>query len=198
MKKSHLIAAVCVLFLTGVSAYGQQGDLAFGVSTIIAPSASADANGNVFPSLTGGAYPVFSGDVIFFKRQLGFGGDVAWRGSRGSFEGFPYRPLFYDFNAVWVAPGAKHVTPELAAGIGAESVRFYQNFITCGFTSCTNYTSSNHFMAHFGAGLRLYVKGNFFVRPEAHLYLVHNNVEFSSGRATRLGLSIGYTFRPPQ
>ena len=199
LKKSHLIAAVCVLFLKGISAYGQQGDVAFGVSTLIAPAAST-VNGNLLPSLTGGAYPVFSGDVIFFKRQLGIGGDVAWKGSRGSFQGFPYRPIFYDFNAVWVAPGAKHITPELAAGIGAESVRFYGNFIICGSfsSSCTNYTSSNHFMAHFGGGLRLYVKGNFFVRPEAHLYLVHNNVEFSSGRATRVGLSIGYTFRPPQ
>jgi hypothetical protein len=164
-----------------------------------APSASS-ASGNYSPqSLTGGAYPIFSGDVIFYKHQFGISGDVAWKASRGNYLGiYPYRPIFYDFNAIWVPSGLKRVAPQLEAGIGAESIRFYQNFFVCGFSGCTNYSSSNHFLGHFGGGLRLYVKGNFFVRPEAHLYLVHNNLEFSSGRTTRFGVSIGYTFRPPQ
>ena len=49
-------------------------------------------------------------------------------------------------------------------------------------------------MGAFGAGLKLYPKGGFFVRPEAKLYLVNNNLNFSSAYATRYGLSIGYTF----
>jgi hypothetical protein len=49
-------------------------------------------------------------------------------------------------------------------------------------------------MGHFGAGVKIYVHGNFFVRPEANFYLIRNNVEFSSAYATRVGASLGYTF----
>jgi hypothetical protein len=51
-------------------------------------------------------------------------------------------------------------------------------------------------MGHLGAGLKYNVWGHMFVRPEAHLYLINNNVEFSSPRAYRFGVSIGYTFSP--
>jgi hypothetical protein len=33
-----------------------------------------------------------------------------------------------------------------------------------------------------------------FVRPEAHLYLVHNNFEFAGSRANSAGVSVGYSF----
>ena len=199
MKRLTLQGALSTLLLAVGTAHGQQGDVAFGVGTITAPSALSASGNYSQQSLTGGAYPVFSGDVIFYKRRFGIGGEVAWRASQGKYQGFfPFRPIFYDFNAIWVPGTLRHIAPQLEAGIGAESVRFYQNFFLCGFSGCTNYSSSNHFLGHFGGGLRLYIKGNFFVRPEAHLYLVHNNFEFSSGRATRFGLSIGYTFRPPQ
>jgi hypothetical protein len=202
------VVIVCMILMPGM-AVAQSGDVAFGVGTLSAPSASS-ASGNYYPqSLNGGAFPVFSGDVIFFKHQFGVSGNVAWRASQGNYTVFqpfggalqpialqPYRPIFYDFNGIWAPNRLKRAVPQLEAGIGAESLRFYQGFFSCGFTGCTNYTSSNHFLGHFGGGLKLYVKGGFFVRPEAHLYLVHNNVEVSSGRATRYGISIGYTFRP--
>jgi hypothetical protein len=89
---------------------------------------------------------------------------------------------------------SKRVAAELSAGIGAESVRFYTNYITCGYFSCTNYNTSTHFLGQFGAGLKLYARGGFFIRPEAHFYLINNNFEFSSNYAVRYGGSIGYTF----
>jgi hypothetical protein len=49
-------------------------------------------------------------------------------------------------------------------------------------------------MGDFGAGLKFYPKGGFFIRPEAKVYLVTNNQLFSSSYATRFGASIGYTF----
>ena len=64
----------------------------------------------------------------------------------------------------------------------------------CGNGYNTNYSSDKHFMGDFGAGIKFYPKGGFFVRPEAKLYLVNNNLNFSSARITRFGLSIGYTF----
>ncbi len=201
MKQIRLRPLLVVILAIGVSAgfslpaqaQGQL-DFAVGMSTLSAPSAS-EASGNHSPqSLTGGIYPTFSGDFMLFK-NFGVQGELAWKGGRGEWGGFqPYRPLFYDFNAMYQPRLAKGTYLELLGGIGAQSTRFYTPNQVCNQVSCTNYVSVNHFMGHFGAGIKAYPFGhNFFVRPEAHLYLVNNNQEFSSFRAVRYGLSIGYT-----
>jgi hypothetical protein len=196
LRKLSLVAVLVLPFLISGSLHAQQFDVAFGLGTLTAPSASS-ASGNHAPvSLTGGAYPVFSADLLL-KRQFGVSGELAWRGSQNLYGGFqPYRPLFYDINGIYAPKLGKHAAAEVMAGIGWESLRFYQPFTTCGAISCTDFVSSNHFMGHIGGGLRYYFLGHFFVRPEAHLYLVHNNEEFSSPRATRFGISLGYTFAP--
>ena len=197
-RKQTLIASLCAFFLIAAAARGQQVDAAFGLSTVSAPSAASASANYSAQSLTGGAYPSFSGDFLI-KKQFGVNGEISWRASQAFYQGFyPFRPIFYDFNGIWIPQLGKHFAGELMAGIGAESARFYQPFIICGFNGCTNYVSSNHSLGHFGGGIRAYLFGNFFVRPEAHLYLIRNNFEFSSARATRFGVSIGYTFRPQQ
>jgi hypothetical protein len=160
------------LFLLGVTvalgsvASAQQIDFAFGMGTISAPAASQVPTINQPPvSLTGGLYPAFSGDVLLHK-QFGIGGNIAWRASQATPPGAqPYRPILWDIDVV-----------------------------NCSYFSCTNYVTSSHFMGQFGAGLKLYAHGGFFVKPEVHLYLVNNNVEYSSSHAVRYGGSIGYTF----
>jgi len=82
------------------------------------------------------------------------------------------------------------------AGIGGEDLRFYTPDTTCGFTSCTNYISSNHFAGHIGADLRFYFWGHAFIRPEAHYYIVRNNHEFNDVNPSRFAISIGYSFMP--
>ena len=52
-------------------------------------------------------------------------------------------------------------------------------------------------MGAFGGGVRVYVTDHIFIRPEVRLYLIHNNFQFSSGHATRAGVSIGYSFGGP-
>ena len=136
----------------------------------------------------------FSADFLL-RHHFGVGAEVAWRAHQGLYGGYqPYRPLFYDFNAIYVPQLTKKVSAELMGGVGGEDLRFYQGVYNCNFVSCTNYVSSQHFMEHLGAGLRFYVWGHVFVRPEAHVYFVNNNREFSSNRAGRYGVSIGYTF----
>src|SRR5262249_42320666 len=117
----------------------QQIDVAFGVNALNAPSAS-DADSNHQPqSLTGGAYPSFSADAIFYK-NLGVQGEFAWRASRADYQGVqPDRPMFYDFNAIYAPKLAPHVQLELLAGIGAQATRFYQPFQICDFYTCKNY-----------------------------------------------------------
>ncbi len=198
MKRLAYFAGFCLYFLMQPAARGQAFDVAFGMGTLTAPSASS-ASGKYQPvSLTGGLYPSFSGDFLF-KGRFGVQSEVAWRAGKSSYAGFfPYRPIFYDFNGIYAPRFGKSAGAELMAGIGVADIRFYGPFINCGSFGCSNFTSSNHFLGHFGGGLRLYVHGNFFIRPEAHLYLIRNNFEFSSGRATRFGMSIGYTLGPPQ
>ena len=194
MRKLSLLVSLLTLCLMGGGAQAQHVDLAFGVSGLSAPAGSTDSSGVFFPTMSGGAYPGFSGDVLL-AHHLGVEGELFWRASQNLYGGYqPYRPLFYDFNAIWAPRLTKSITAEVMAGIGAESLRFYTPYPVCNFFTCTNYVSSDHFMGDIGGGIRYYVWHNAFVRPEARLYLVHNNAEFSSGRAARYGMSIGYSF----
>ncbi len=204
MNHSKLSTAVLLAFSFTVlvaftaTAGAQQVEFAVGVNTLAAPGASY-AQGNHAPvSLNGGAYASFSGDAIFFK-NFGVQGELAWKWSRGEWGGYqPYRPMFYDFNGMWAPHLNNKVQAELLAGIGAQSTRFYTPNQVCDFYTCTNYVSINHFMGHFGGGLKAYIHGGLFVRPEVHLYLVQDDQEFSSGRALRYGFSVGYTFGVPR
>ncbi|MFI5104962.1 MAG: hypothetical protein ACHP79_08570, partial [Terriglobales bacterium] len=147
-------------------------------------------------TISGGAYPTLSGDFLIHK-GLGVGMAVSWRSSQNT-DIFlqPYRPILYDFNAVYAPELGKKVQAELQGGVGLESLRFYTPFLTCGtFSGCTNFVSSNHFMTHVGGGLRFYVTNSIFIRPEAHLYFVRNNVEFSGPRVQRFAVSIGYSLK---
>ncbi|MGZ4878456.1 MAG: hypothetical protein ACXVIO_09730 [Candidatus Angelobacter sp.] len=191
MKKlSFLVMTFALIFLMGSPAHAQQFDLSFGVSGLIGQSSTADLQ-----TIGGGAYPTFGLDFLFFH-NLGVGFNAAFRANQNLYQGqLPFRPFFYDVDAVYAPPLGKRAQAELSAGIGTESVRFYTPTFQCSFTGCTNFVSSNHFLGQFGAAIRLYVTPKIFIRPEAHLYTVHNNVEFSGSRATRFGVSIGYSFK---
>ena len=197
MRRLILLSVVSGFLLAlSAMAYGQQFDAAFGINGLKAPSAS-NAGPDYSPqTIGGGVYPKFSADFLFWH-NAGINGEVSWRVGQNLYQGFqPFRPVFFDFNGIWAPSLGKRAAVDLMAGIGAESVRFYQPTYNCGFTGCTNYTSDNHFMGHFGGGIRLYVTSNVFVRPSVDLFMVHNNFEFSGARATQFGLSVGYSFRP--
>jgi hypothetical protein len=175
-------------------ACAQQLDVAFGLGGVSSTSAF-NASGSYFPqSIGGGVFPGFSADYLFHHR-MGVEGEIFWRSGQNLYAGYqPFRPIFWDFNGIWAPVVSSRFAPELLAGIGSETVRFYQPYLVCGGFGCTNYTSESHLMGDFGGGLRLYVTHSIFVRPEARLYLIHNNYLFSSGHATRYGMSIGYSF----
>jgi hypothetical protein len=188
-KLSFLVMTFALIFLLGRPAQAQQFDLSAGVSGLTGPS-STDLQ-----TIGGGAYPTFGLDFLFFH-NLGVGFNAAFRAKQNLYQGqLPFRPFFYDVDAVYAPPLGKRAQLELSAGIGAESLRFYTPSFQCSFTGCTNFVSSNHFLGQFGAAIRFYVTPRIFIRPEAHLYEVHNNIEFPSSRATRFGVSIGYSFK---
>lgn len=181
----------CALFLVQATAHAQQIDVAYGGGSISAPAATSTSE-----TLSGGYYNTISGDVLFYH-HLGVGAAVSWRGTRNNYLGnvsLPYRPVFFDFDAVYdpSLPLVHFIQPQLEAGIGAEDIRFYCSSCYNPFTG-TTYISSKHFMGHFSVGLKFYVMGNFFVRPQIGWYVVHNNVEFSAINATNYAIAIGYT-----
>jgi hypothetical protein len=195
-KPAFIVFFLGALLLMASAAQAQtQLDLAFGVSGVKGTSANNVSGASFFPQdVGGGAFPTFSGDFLLFK-HFGIDGEVSWRATRNLSQGFlPFRPIFYDFGVIYTPPLGKRAALELTTGIGGESIRFYQGFLTCNFFQCTDFTSSNHLLWEVGGGLRLYAWHNVFIRPEARFYLVRNNFEFSSNHATRLGVSVGYSF----
>jgi hypothetical protein len=205
LRKLAFFATVIAFFALPHLAAAQQGDAMLGFGTVMSPGA-AECSPSFSSSLyeicpeKGGFYPNISADVIFHHR-IGVGFDAVWRGGQGLFgssQGQPYRPILYDFNAVYQPRITKKVGLDLMGGIGWQSTRFYgfQATASCEyFYAC--YTSSNHFLVDVGGGLRYYVWGHVFVRPEAHYYNILNNTDvFTSGNVIRVGASIGYTIGP--
>ena len=201
LKKFAFLAAFAIFLACSNFVAAQQADAMLGFGTVMSPSAaSCGASGfaNYVCPEKGGLYPNISADVIFHRR-VGIGFDASWRASQGNFAGVgvPYRPILFDINAVYQPRLSKKAGLDLMGGIGWQDTRFYSSNYNCSFVSCTNYTSSNHFLVDLGAGVRYYVWGHVFLRPEAHYYHVLNNTDFfSSGNIIRVGASIGYTIGP--
>ncbi len=196
MKNLIVVISLCGLCLCAAASSAQQVDVAFAGGTVSSPASNGlTSSANFTPSLRGGTFIGFNGDVLFHG-NLGVQAEVNWRASQGSYAGLvPFRPVFFDFNAIYAKRFSKTIGAEALGGIGAESVRFYSGSYNCDYYgNCSNYNSSNHFLVDFGGGLRIYAWHNFFVRPEVRMYYVHNNSEFSSGFVARYGASIGYTF----
>jgi hypothetical protein len=193
LRKLALLASVSVFLFLAQFAAAQQGDAMFG-GNILTSSGSCDPNTGLCPE-KGGFYPSVSADVIFHKR-VGFNFETAWRASQGSYGGQPYRPIITDFNAMYQPKLSKKVGADLMAGIGWQSTRFYLPYCT-GTFSCNNFVSTRHFLVDVGGGIRYYVWGHFFVRPEVHFYHINNNTDvFSNDNVFRAGASIGYTIGP--
>ena len=202
--KIYRVMPVMFILLVRVSRVreGTNGDVYFGGGSASDGSTNQSINtfgdGNVYhtPKL-GGAFGKFGADYMF-KPTLGFGGEYSFRFAQAPYAGLNYRPKFYDFNAIWMPiSSSKQVVPELQAGIGGATLSFYFPQQCIGGLACSSSTylvSSSHFQTHLSAGLRLYVKGGIFIRPQFDIHYVHNFYQFSSSWVPEYGAVIGYTF----
>lgn len=167
----------------------------FGGNALLSPG-SCNATSGTCPE-KGGFYPSVSADVVFHKR-IGFNWETSWRASQGSYVGQPFRPILTDFNALYEPVLSKKVRLDLMGGVGWQSTRFYLPYCTNGY-SCDNFVSTRHFLTDVGGGIRYYVWGHVFVRPEIHYYYIQNNTDaFSNTNVFRVGASIGYTIGGPE
>jgi len=201
LRKLFLLSTVFAFFLLGNLASAQQADAMIGFGTIASTNSSSNCTTfsiNCVGAETGGLYTTLSGDVIFHRR-IGFNFEANWRTKQGldNFGQF-YRPILFDFNGDFQPRFGKKIGADLLGGIGWQTTRFYafNNSSSClVFGAC--YTSDNHFLVHVGGGLRYYVYGHAFVRPEVHLYHILNNTDvFTNSNVIRVGASIGYTIGP--
>jgi len=202
LRKYAVIAVLFAFFAVAHSASAQQADATLGFGALLSPSGGSCTTDPItgFPYCPqkGGVYPAVGADVIFHRR-IGFGFDVAWRGGQGNYggSGLPYRPILLDFNGVYQPKLSKKAGLDLVGGIGWQSTRFYSANYQCNYFSCTNFVSSHHFLIDVGAGVRYYVWGHMFVRPEVRYYWINNNTaDFTSNSVIRVGGSIGYTIGP--
>ncbi len=196
-----LLISVCAALAAFADfALAQTIDVSAGIAAIDAPGTRVADNISHQPlSLTGGAYLVISGDYLFFHKTIGVEGEFVRRQAEDQdpVNFLPYRPLFYDANAIWTKKFFKRFSAELEGGAGVETTRFY----TAGCGSSGNcYVNKNHFMGDVGAGIKIYplqrsIFHHIFIRPEGRYYFIRAAQEFSSDHAIRFGASIGYSFK---
>jgi len=152
----------------------------------------------------GGAFGVFGVDYMF-RPHLGFNGEYAFRFAQAPFlpaVGLNMRPSFFDFNAVYepTIGSDSRVVPVLEGGIGDARVALYvaQNCTVTGINCSSSYPAginANHFQLHAGAGVKLYVKGNIFIKPQFDFHYVPNLTDqFAHNYVPQATISIGYTF----
>ena len=125
--------------------------------------------------------------------------EFSWKPSTSNYAGIQYRPLFYDFNAVWQPIKTSRFVPEVQAGIGGTTVRFSANGQTCDqLVGCSNVSlgqeSSSHFQTHLGVAARLYATHHLFVRPAIDAHYVNNFFQFGSNWVPQYSLGVGYSF----
>jgi hypothetical protein len=201
-------SAILLLALTLMGfkvASAQSADLYFGLGTATANASLVPSdtfgNGTLYnPPKMGGLFATFGGGFMITP-HFGVGAETSFRMSRGSYAGLTYRPNFYDVNAIYhPISGRKRIVPEFQAGLGGVNLKFYANQQYCdAFAGCsssnTYLESSNHLQAHFSAGLRMYVKNNFYIRPQVDVHWVNNFFQFGSSWVPEYGAAVGYTFR---
>jgi hypothetical protein len=209
------IPLLALLLLAGVRQAGAQGVSAyFGVGSALDSAATSpgcspqfildEVTGNCEAAPTmGGVFGVFGADFMI-KPHLGINAEYSFRFAQANYlpaAGLNIRPAFYDFNAIYQpSSGDKHFVPVLEGGIGGAKSSFYitqQGCITAG--TCVNQSqflvSSNHFLLHGAVGLKMYVKGDMFLKPQVDFRWVDNlNQQYGRNFVPEFTMSIGYSF----
>jgi hypothetical protein len=201
------IPLIFALGLIAPFASAQSVDAYFGVGTATDSSSgnSIDTFGTGNPFTTpklGGAFGKAGADVMLTP-YIGVNADVDFRFTHGAYAGLGYRPIFYDFNAIFAPTGRrlKRVVPEIQAGLGAVNLKFYtpsasfcDAFAGCSGIGNNFYESSNHFQVHLAAGLRLYATQHLFFQPQVDAHWVNNFFQFGDNWVPEYSASVGWSF----
>jgi hypothetical protein len=127
-------------------------------------------------------------------KQLGVGAEISWKTSQGDYAGIPYRPILYNFDAIFRPAKftTKRSVPELRGGIGGARLRF----VPVDDQSCAQVPgcpASNHFQQHVAVATRWYLTNHLFLRPAFDLHHVNNLFEFGSDWVPEYSVGIGFS-----
>lgn len=196
-KLALLTSTTCAVVLLAAFASAQDVnhvDIAAGGSTLYSFATNNSSLAYIPPVERGGTFTGLSAAIVL-KNHYGLFAEGSWRYHKTLYNGYQeFRPAFFDVNVMYSRHVAHKTQGELMAGVGDESLIFYNQFGICGASACGARVSANHFAVHAGADLRYHFLKAFFIRPEIHYYLIPDNAEFRSDHVLRLGASIGYTF----
>lgn len=197
LKASTLKATLAVCAIAGFAgiARAQQVDAAVGGSILESPAPKSASLAFLPPADSGGVFANFSLQYLT-ENSRGLNIEGAFRAKEGLYNNYQYfRPVLYDVNYVLARKFAARFRGDFMAGVGGETLIFYQKTATCLYgNGCSTHVNDTHFLVHAGFGLRYQVFRNIFVRPEVHYYFIPNNDEFHSDHVLRAGASVGYTF----
>lgn len=214
---STLLLGTLTVRAQGVSPYFGMGSAIDGAGTSVNTTDPATGltvtclPGNLFDSITGncepgpkigGLFGVFGVDFMF-RPHFGVNGEYAFRFAQSDYlpaAGLKFRPGFYDFNAVYEPIAGRHIVPIIEGGIGGARIALYQaqTVSVTGITSTFSYPAglnANHFQVHGAFGVKLYVKGNIFIKPQFDIhYVTHLTDQFERNWVPQYTVAVGYTF----
>ena len=149
----------------------------------------------------GGLFGLFGADFMF-KKHLGVSGEYVFHFKRSPFlagDSLNMRPAFYDINALWQPVMGKRIIPALQAGAGIARISLYTTGTPItGVTDLSSFPAGahrNHFQLHLAAGLKVFVRGNLFVKPQFDFRYVRSlKDQFGRDIVPEFSGSVGYTF----
>jgi hypothetical protein len=152
------------------------------------------SDGNLYKTPSMGGFFAHIGASVFVTKRVGVGAEISWRTSQGDYAAIPYRPGFYNVDAIFRPSKftTKRLLPELHAGVGGARMRF----TPADDQSCAQVRgcpASNHFQQHIAAAARWYLTGHFFLRPAFDLHHVNDLFEFGSNWVPQYSVGIGYS-----
>jgi hypothetical protein len=208
-------AAFLVLFLFAgaqlASAQGVSAYFGLGTATNSATTSPGCGAKQIFDDVTGfcepgptmgGAFGVFGADFMI-KPHFGVNGEYSFRFGQADYlpaAALKVRPTFYDFNAVFQPlAGESRIVPVIEGGVGGAKLSLYFNQQGCVTSICQNSSqvvaTANHFQLHGAVGVKLYVKGGIFVKPQFDARWVHNlDQQYGRNFVPEYTVAIGYTF----
>ena len=195
MRKLVRLACACTILLSAGLVTAQEIDVAIGGGTLLSPVTASSSAAFVPPVARGGIYPSVSAEVIL-ENHFGFSAETSFRYNQGLYDGYQrFRPVYYDVNGVYLRDFDHRMVGDFMAGIGGQTLLFYNQFGTCTSGACPTSITGSNFLLHASGGLRYYFFRKVFVRPEVHYYRIIDNTQFKSGNILRVGASIGITFK---
>ena len=181
------------------------GSTGAGINDVSSPNAfggcslsAGDPTCLATPSLSG-FFMGLGGDIML-RKHFGVGAEANFQPAKTDYGPVQYRQTFYDFNAIVAPISDKRMQLKLEGGIGGARTGFSFTDTACvGTAVCASSTqpigNATHFQAHAGVGLQIFLKSQFFIRPEFDLHYIPNFTDqFGSNVVPQGMVWVGYSW----